>query len=312
MTDSGSAAAQRVAQLAEEFLVRKVLLGESYGRSPADWVRAFASWLAGRLSEPQGEPLHAKIAHIGYLLALKGRCMEADRIWEREQFTGTVTAFRPDDLNEIKALLDEVTVATEPDAPRGSGAGSAPSAEAAEAVAAWEAFGADPQTAPRFRSAMMALRRVVQARGVQGSAPSEAALLLKERDAWRQRAEFAESELQKCERGPRAPSEADDKLVRCLGKIVQVMRLRGAAEDFMLSEIQDYLTIAGYDVPLRSYVDRGAPSAPPAPTVVECERCDGCGWYEGGATIKTTCEKCGGTGVLRSTPEHEGTPPTGA
>lgn len=27
-----------------------------------------------------------------------------------------------------------------------------------------------------------------------------------------------------------------------------------------------------------------------------CDRCDGCGWYEGGVTLKTPCEKCGGTG----------------
>lgn len=33
-----------------------------------------------------------------------------------------------------------------------------------------------------------------------------------------------------------------------------------------------------------------------------CDRCDGCGWYEGGATLKTTCEKCGGTGVRGSAP----------
>ena len=30
----------------------------------------------------------------------------------------------------------------------------------------------------------------------------------------------------------------------------------------------------------------------------ECDFCDGCGWYEGGITIMTTCEKCGGTGVV--------------
>jgi len=30
----------------------------------------------------------------------------------------------------------------------------------------------------------------------------------------------------------------------------------------------------------------------------ECDRCDGCGWYEGGKALKTKCEKCGGTGVL--------------
>lgn len=33
-----------------------------------------------------------------------------------------------------------------------------------------------------------------------------------------------------------------------------------------------------------------------------CDRCDGCGWYEGGATLNTTCEKCGGSGVITSAP----------
>ena len=37
-----------------------------------------------------------------------------------------------------------------------------------------------------------------------------------------------------------------------------------------------------------------------------CDRCDGCGWWEGGATLKTKCEKCGGTGVVGSAPR--GTP----
>jgi len=29
-----------------------------------------------------------------------------------------------------------------------------------------------------------------------------------------------------------------------------------------------------------------------------CDRCDGCGWYEGGVTLQTQCEVCGGTGVI--------------
>jgi hypothetical protein len=31
---------------------------------------------------------------------------------------------------------------------------------------------------------------------------------------------------------------------------------------------------------------------------VECDFCDGCGWYEGGKALKTTCEKCNGTGKI--------------
>lgn len=30
----------------------------------------------------------------------------------------------------------------------------------------------------------------------------------------------------------------------------------------------------------------------------ECDQCDGCGWYEGGPTLKTTCEHCNGTGQI--------------
>jgi hypothetical protein len=30
--------------------------------------------------------------------------------------------------------------------------------------------------------------------------------------------------------------------------------------------------------------------------MVECRQCDGCGWYEGGKTLKTNCHECGGTG----------------
>jgi rRNA maturation protein Nop10 len=37
----------------------------------------------------------------------------------------------------------------------------------------------------------------------------------------------------------------------------------------------------------------------------ECDRCDGCGWYEGGKTLKTTCEKCGGTGVIKKPKQYK-------
>lgn len=30
----------------------------------------------------------------------------------------------------------------------------------------------------------------------------------------------------------------------------------------------------------------------------DCDRCDGCGWYEGGKYIHTTCEKCHGKGYV--------------
>jgi len=34
--------------------------------------------------------------------------------------------------------------------------------------------------------------------------------------------------------------------------------------------------------------------------VIECDRCDGVGWYEGGEALQTQCEECGGTGVIDS------------
>lgn len=34
----------------------------------------------------------------------------------------------------------------------------------------------------------------------------------------------------------------------------------------------------------------------------ECRYCDGCGWVEGGKTIKTTCPECKGKGSYRVDP----------
>lgn len=41
----------------------------------------------------------------------------------------------------------------------------------------------------------------------------------------------------------------------------------------------------------------------PTATQTECRECDGCGWYEGGATLKTTCHECNGTGVVTKEPQ---------
>lgn len=30
----------------------------------------------------------------------------------------------------------------------------------------------------------------------------------------------------------------------------------------------------------------------------ECDHCDGCGWYEGGRYLVTTCETCKGRGWI--------------
>ena len=55
--------------------------------------------------------------------------------------------------------------------------------------------------------------------------------------------------------GVSLPDSGDAPLTRCLDNIVKVMRNPSIPHDYALSEIQDYLTIAGYDVPLRSYHD---------------------------------------------------------
>lgn len=36
----------------------------------------------------------------------------------------------------------------------------------------------------------------------------------------------------------------------------------------------------------------------PTKRVEYCDRCDGCGWYEGGECLKTTCDKCNGIGII--------------
>jgi len=42
-------------------------------------------------------------------------------------------------------------------------------------------------------------------------------------------------------------------------------------------------------------------SAPPPPTAPNalyyCDKCDGCGWVEGGKALKTDCKACEGTGM---------------
>lgn len=60
---------------------------------------------------------------------------------------------------------------------------------------------------------------------------------------------------------PAPPPPSDEKMARCLSEIVRVMREKGLALDVLVSEIQDYLSIAGYDVPLRTYSDASGASA---------------------------------------------------
>lgn len=60
---------------------------------------------------------------------------------------------------------------------------------------------------------------------------------------------------------------------------------------------------------LRPNAATPAPQAVAGDGDVRCDRCDGCGWYEGGPTIKTDCEKCGGTGAIRGAPPTAFGPP---
>jgi hypothetical protein len=76
-------------------------------------------------------------------------------------------------------------------------------------------------------------------------------------------------------------------------------------------EIDADLRAAGIDMEpanarLREIIDqhgRNSPprvDAPPPKPAEYCDRCDGCGWYEGGKAIQTDCEKCNGTGVVQA------------
>lgn len=56
--------------------------------------------------------------------------------------------------------------------------------------------------------------------------------------------------------------------------------------------------LAAADFLDRAYSAQAAASGQGAkePVTAWCDRCDGCGWYEGGSNLQMSCEKCGGTG----------------
>lgn len=72
---------------------------------------------------------------------------------------------------------------------------------------------------------------------------------------------------------------------------------RLTAENERLREEVEYL-FADLD---ESRMEHPEPSVEEAPKshLEYCERCDGCGWYEGGPQMQTKCEVCNGTGVVR-------------
>lgn len=48
-------------------------------------------------------------------------------------------------------------------------------------------------------------------------------------------------------------------------------------------------------------LSQDGPTHPETMEVEEiCMTCDGCGWYEGGKCLQTTCEKCKGSGVIKT------------
>lgn len=49
------------------------------------------------------------------------------------------------------------------------------------------------------------------------------------------------------------------------------------------------------DCEFAAALEKGAPS-----DKEYCDRCDGCGWYEGGPTLQTKCEDCNGTGTVEA------------
>lgn len=57
-----------------------------------------------------------------------------------------------------------------------------------------------------------------------------------------------------------------------------------------------YEHFGGHQMGCPQYGRRAAPASTPAK--MYCDFCDGVGWYEGGKTLKTKCEKCNGTRVV--------------
>ncbi len=48
---------------------------------------------------------------------------------------------------------------------------------------------------------------------------------------------------------------------------------------------------------LREFLEKRT-NGMPKTKIEYCDRCDGCGWYEGGKSLQTECEKCGGSSLI--------------
>jgi hypothetical protein len=63
------------------------------------------------------------------------------------------------------------------------------------------------------------------------------------------------------------------------------------------AEWQDTMTVAAGTKPHSEHCEcKDCRDKPHSGRTLECEMCDGVGWYEGGPHLRTTCETCGGTG----------------
>lgn len=50
---------------------------------------------------------------------------------------------------------------------------------------------------------------------------------------------------------------------------------------------------------LQHFAETGRLLSRTVPTHVYCDDCDGCGWFEGGKALMTTCKTCKGKGILK-------------
>ena len=67
------------------------------------------SLITGIKHECVQEGPNEALRRAGFLLATKSRFVSTNRVWEGKPFVGVVYGYRPDDMKEIRALLDTAT-----------------------------------------------------------------------------------------------------------------------------------------------------------------------------------------------------------
>lgn len=98
-------------------------------------------------------------------------------------------------------------------------------------------------------------------------------------------------------RGNPAESIAEAKRRLGASRGVPTPAMIDAAYDVLRGALNHQGDYARVEAALRAALTAPEPEPDDGPAVERCDSCDGCGWYEGGKTLKTTCEKCGGTGI---------------